>query len=61
MFGTTFAKNTSDGCFWSLKLSGDAEVNPGPYEIIISVQVNFNQGNVTLFGETADSQSACNA
>ena len=37
----------------SLKLSGDVESNPGPYEIIRSVQGSFNQGNIALFGETA--------
>ena len=45
----------------SLKFSGDAELNPGPYEIIRSVQGSINQGNVTLFGETAGRQCACNA
>ena len=30
----------------SLKLSEDAESNPGPYEIIRSVQGSFNQGNI---------------
>ena len=45
----------------SLKLSGDAELNPGPSEIIRSVQGSFNQGNAALFGETADRQCACNA
>ena len=30
----------------SLKLSGDVESNPGPYEIIRSVQGSFNQGNI---------------
>ena len=33
----------------SLKLSGDAELNRGPYQIIRSVQGSFNQGNVALF------------
>ena len=37
----------------SLKLSGDIELNPGPYEILRSVQGSFNQGNAALFGETA--------
>ena len=45
----------------SLKLSGDVELNPGPYQIIRSVQESFNQGNVALFGETGDRQCACNA
>ena len=34
----------------SLKLSGDAESNPGPYEIIRSLQESLNQGNIALFG-----------
>ena len=34
-----------------LKLS-DVELNPGPYEIIRSVQMSFYQGNVVTFGET---------
>ena len=33
----------------SLKISGDVELNPGPYQIIQSVQESFNQGNVALF------------
>ena len=37
----------------SLKLSGDIELNPGPYEILRSVRGSFNQGNAALFGETA--------
>ena len=45
----------------SLKLSGDVELNPGPYQIIRPVQGSFNQGNVVLFGETAGRQCACNA
>ena len=45
----------------SLKLSGDAELNPGPYEIIKSVLGSFSQGNVTLFAKTASRQCACNA
>ena len=45
----------------TLKLSGDIELNPGPYGTIRSVQGSFNQGNVTLFGETAGRQCACNA
>ena len=44
-----------------LKLSGDVELNPGPYEIIRSIQGSFNQGNVALFGETAGRQCVCNA
>ena len=31
------------------------------YEIEKSVQGNFNQGNIELFGETAGGQCACNA
>ena len=45
----------------SLKLSGDVELNPGPYEIKRSVWGSFNQGNVALFGETAGRQCVCNA
>ena len=45
----------------SLKLSGDVEPNPGPYEIIRSVQGSFNQGSIALFGATAGRQCACNA
>ena len=45
----------------SLKLSGDAELNPGPFEIIRSVQGSFSQGNVALFGKSAGRQYACNA
>ena len=45
----------------SLKISGDVELNPGPYEITRSVHGSFNQGNVALFGETACRQCACNA
>ena len=44
----------------SLKLTGDAGLNPGSYEIIISVQVSFKQGNVALFGQVGR-QCACNA
>ena len=44
-----------------LKLSGDVELNPGPYAIIRSIQGSFNQGNVALFGETAGRQCVCNA
>ena len=44
----------------SLKLSGDVELNPGPFEIVRTVQGSF-QGNVALFGETAGRQCACNA
>ena len=44
-----------------LKFSGDVELNPGPYEIIRSVQGSFNHGNVALFGETAGRQCPCNA
>ena len=35
----------------SLKLPGDVELNPGPYQIIRSVQRSFSQGNVAIFGE----------
>ena len=42
----------------SLRLSGDVELNPGPQEIIRSVQGSFSQSNVTLFGETAGRESA---
>ena len=45
----------------SLKLSGDTELNPGPYEIVRTIQGSLNQGNVALFGETAGRQWACNA
>ena len=44
----------------SLKLTGDAGLNPGSYEIIRSVQVSFKQGNVALFGQVGR-QCACNA
>ena len=44
-----------------LKIAGDVELNPGTYEVIKSALGSFNQGNVSLFGETADLQSACNA
>ena len=43
-----------------LKLSGNAEWNPGPYEIMRSVQGSFNQGNVVLFGETTGKKCVCN-
>ena len=45
----------------SLKLSGDVELNPGPFEIVRTVQGSFNQDNVALFGEIAGRQCACNA
>ena len=45
----------------SLKLSGDVELNPGPYEIVRTVQGNFNEGNVALLGGSAGWQCACNA
>ena len=35
----------------SLKLSGDVELNPGPYEIVRTVQGSFNHGTVALFGK----------
>ena len=44
-----------------LKIAGDVELNPAPYEVIKSVQGSYNQGNVSLFGETAGRQCACNA
>ena len=44
-----------------LKVAGDIETNPGPYEILRSVQGSFNQGSVAMFGETAGRQCACNA
>ena len=44
-----------------LKIDGDVELNPGPYDVIKSVQGSFNQGNVSTFGETAGHQWACNA
>ena len=40
-----------------LTVAGD----PGPYEILKSVQGSFNQGNIVMFGETAGPQCACNA
>ena len=42
------------------KLSGNAELNPGPYEIMRSVQGSFYQGNVVLFGETTGKKCVCN-
>ena len=36
-------------------------LNPEPFAIIKPVQGSFNQGNVTLFGETAGRQRAGNA
>ena len=45
----------------SLKLSGDVELNPGPFEIVRTVQGSFNKGNVALLGETAGRHCACNA
>ena len=42
----------------SLKLLGDVELNPGPYKILKSIQGSFNQGNLALFGETADRECA---
>ena len=44
-----------------MKLSGDVELNPGPYEVKRSVQGSFNQGNVALFGKIAGRRCACNA
>ena len=37
----------------NLKLSQDVELNPGPYEIVRTVQGNFNEGNVALLGGSA--------
>ena len=45
----------------SLKLSGNVELNPGPFEIVRTVQGSFSQGNVALFRETTGRQCACNA
>ena len=45
----------------SWKLSGDTELNPGPYEIIKTLHGSFNQGNVALLGETAGRRYTCNA
>ena len=44
-----------------LKTAGEVKLNPGPYEVIKSVQGSFNQGNISLFRETAGRQCACNA
>ena len=44
-----------------LKIAENVELYPGPYEVIKSVQGSFNQGNVSLFGETAGRRCACNA
>ena len=44
-----------------LKIAEDVQLYPGPYEVIKSVQGSFNQGNVSLFGETAGRRCACNA
>ena len=43
------------------KIAGDVELNPGPYEIIKSVQGSFDQVNISLFGETNGRQCACKA
>ena len=45
----------------SLELSGDVELNPGPFGIVRTAQGSSNQGNLALFGETAGRQCACNA
>ena len=45
----------------SLKLLGNVESNPRPYEIIRSVQGSYNQGNIELFGGRAGRQCACHA
>ena len=45
----------------ALKVAGDIESNTGPYDLLKSVQGNFSQGNVGMFGETAGHQCACNA
>ena len=44
----------------ALKLLEDVKLNPGPNEIIKSVQGSFIQRNVALFEETASRQGACN-
>ena len=44
-----------------LKIAWDIELNPGPYEVIKSVQGSFNQGNISMFAETAGEQCTCNA
>ena len=44
-----------------LEIPGDVELNPDPYKVIESVQGSFNQGKVSLFGETTGRQCACNA
>ena len=44
-----------------LNITGDVELNPDPYEVIKSVQGSFNQGNLSLFDETAGRQCACSA
>ena len=43
------------------KVARDIESNPEPYDLLKSVQGNFSQGNVDMFGETAGHQCACNA
>ena len=45
----------------SLKLSVDVKLNPGPYQMIRSVQRSFSEGNVAPFWEIAGRQCACNA
>ena len=45
----------------SLKHSGDVELNPLSQKIMGLVQGSFNQGYVTLLGETVGRQCACNA
>ena len=42
-----------------LIISGDVENNPGPYQLIKSIQGTFNQGNISLFGNTAGKQCSC--
>ena len=46
-----------------MQLKGeDIETNPGPtYNLEKMVHGSFHQGNSQLFGETADTQCACNA
>lgn len=45
----------------ALEVAGDIESNRGPYDLLKSVQGNFSQGNLGMFGETAGHQCACNA
>ena len=45
----------------TLKVAGGKESNPGPYDLLKSVQGSFSQGKVGMFGETAGRQCARNA